>query len=1619
VNQVLHLVNPFAPSTLEVAGVSGSWTSGLDLSGLRIARGDSVSVVVDSVRARWSSLPRLLSGRELVNADLVRPQIIARQREDQSWDLLAPFASSSPSTGEPGKPVRIGKLRIRDAALTAVPWRADSTSTLRAAGLSLDAGDLVLGSPIEFRIDSASLRLAPWRGVPPTDLSLSGAMHDTKVEVPRFRVRTATGKGTDIAGRISLSLPTARDSTVHDIDVSVRGEPIALGDLTGLIPELANDALLTTEISLRGSGRQLVLQASTRNRNGGAIALEAQRDVVSGGAARYQVTARLHALDLRQVLSSVAAPSSISGELRGELAGESLAHDDGSLALSLAPSRYADVRVAAANLDATLRDGTARFSGGARTPELSTRFSGTARPSEASREATIAGVLTRLRSQPPPIGAIGRVTYRASWRDSTLRVRLATALAGGSAKASAQLVTGSGARWRVDDGHLERVHLDSLLRGAPPGVVTLDFTARGRGLEPRTMNASAEARVGESRVGRVAVHAGRVNATLARGSLAVSASSTLQGGSVELAGSASPFGAVIPFRISRSRAEHLNLAALLGDSAFSSDLDATVTGNGRWDTRPSRGRGAQDALKFDGTVSADSSSIGGRTLDSAAFDLSLAAGVLRVRGSAAAPAGKLALDAETHLGRERPTLVLHRAAFRDLNLATISGVAGLSSRLSGSLQTEGTGLDLPSAQWRGTMRLDPSTVGTISLQRAEVQYELDAGRITVEGSAANPDGAGKLSLSGRLSPLAPPRADSAMVDSIGSQWTAWREQLLSRSEVKGSIAGHWRFTSGDVDSASALRVDSLLGTMALAGGVLQFDTVLVRSTAGVVDASGRLAVAQRRHAEDLHLEARTLALQALARLAGLDTLHADSGRLSLTVSGDADTHRLEGAVRLDGVRVNGLRVGSATSTVRGDMTGFGRLNSATLNAAAEMATQGEMLVRRVEMQGSLGDSSGMVALSAEVGVAASLRSTVRFTPATIGATALVESLFVETPHSKWALEQPARLRYAERYEVGHLVLRDGARRIALNGVIDRRGEQQFEAQLDSLPLVAVSELTGRGGIGGVASAKLTLSGPASDPHVVGNMRMALRSAEAPVGTLVADVDWSGGRLVLNATASPPQGNVLTAAGALPYALSLAPSDSMHPVALLRTTEQPVDFRVHSDGFDLSTLAPLFDPTVATEPRGTLTLDAHVTGRATSPTVGGSVRVRGAQVKLPGMGVTYRDVDVQGALSGDQLQLDRASVRSESGTLTATGTVRLPRLDLVELDLRSSMKDFRAIWSPSYRATLSGDLALGGSSQAPTITGSINVKEASLDLDTGLPTSAAEDVELSAADLRMVAERFGPRAAKSDTVTTKVFDAAALDLKVRADRNAWVRKRANPRMAVEISGAVHIIKPARGALQITGTLEPVRGRSFAEQFGRRFTMEGGEVVFDGAPEDMRVDLQAQYKVESKTAGEAPDVKINMGVQGNPVTGLKLLLSSEPAMSNSEIVSYLATGKASGEGMRMESTKGVSGIPLSSVPGADQVRGAVEGFAQEKLALDVVEIRQDPQKGTMLAAGRYVTSQLFLGFLQPLDFSNDINDPSGKGKLPEAQIEYAAYQWLLLRLEGGASEVRFFLRSRYAY
>jgi len=155
-------------------------------------------------------------------------------------------------------------------------------------------------------------------------------------------------------------------------------------------------------------------------------------------------------------------------------------------------------------------------------------------------------------------------------------------------------------------------------------------------------------------------------------------------------------------------------------------------------------------------------------------------------------------------------------------------------------------------------------------------------------------------------------------------------------------------------------------------------------------------------------------------------------------------------------------------------------------------------------------------------------------------------------------------------------------------------------------------------------------------------------------------------------------------------------------------------------------------------------------------------------------------------------------------------------------------------------------------------------------------------------------------------------------------------------------------------------------------------------------------------------------VNLDVDGT-VDKLRLVLSSEPAMSEVEIIDFIATGRT-----RNQPSSSSSDANLAKDIGMSQVTGLAEERAQEAIGLDVLQVRFDALQGATLVAGRYVDPQLYVGFRQPLQYKDTgSTSNSDVTNQTSVELEYAIHKWLVLNLQGETSKVRSFIRVRHAY
>src|SRR6185436_5119198 len=111
----------------------------------------------------------------------------------------------------------------------------------------------------------------------------------------------------------------------------------------------------------------------------------------------------------------------------------------------------------------------------------------------------------------------------------------------------------------------------------------------------------------------------------------------------------------------------------------------------------------------------------------------------------------------------------------------------------------------------------------------------------------------------------------------------------------------------------------------------------------------------------------------------------------------------------------------------------------------------------------------------------------------------------------------------------------------------------------------------------------------------------------------------------------------------------------------------------------------------------------------------------------------------------------------------------------------------------------------------------------------------------------------------------------------------------------------------------------------------------EVFLNGPMKSHRIDIQAQYKPSTDVEESDDDTVIKLDVQGT-VEKMSIVLSSEPAMSEAEIVSYIATGHSPTVDRGKSGSTSSDSRGLASDIGLSQIAGFAEEPAREAIGLD---------------------------------------------------------------------------------
>ncbi len=1656
---VLARANPWQDATLQVGHASLRGLSHLEVADLRILTPDGDPLVeLDSLDAHIRLLPLLRGTLVLPALEVAGLRVTMRQRADSTWDLLAPFAAAKDTVAaqeKSGFAIRMGPAELRRSSMRA-DFLASSDSTLRVEVVTLRLDTLTWPHPTLVTVDTLDARIFP-PSRPESPAHFSGAARLASGALTTEGIRLVSDSS-DVRAGGTLVLPDRGDTTVRDIDFTLTASPLDFRDVGALVPGFDVAGSLRLDARVTGSTDLLGLRVDGETFDGGTLHLEGQLTPRTGDSIHYALRGRVRDLDPSLWSAGASSVRGVDADVVVALDGPALDSLDGTVTLDVQGARVASGTLRPTHLEATLVRGLATFdvAGGA-DPWVHLTAHGTARPLDAlptfdvrstlhqldtltAGGARLASIVATVRADgagfSPSVargsahvdlsGAVGDVriengSVTASWDSSTADARLEVPLGGGQVTAHA-LADWSGAATRVTlrSFSADRVDVAGLLGDSIAGSVSLTGSGSAVVGDPSSTVVDADLAIEQATWRALRVDTGRVSVQLRDSTLSARGRAVANAGTLELTARARPFAPTPTWRLDTLRVRGLDLGQVRAGLP-TTDIDGMVRGEGRG-FAPATTEGAL-------TFTLDTSRVAGALVDTATVRVALRDGRVQLDGDAHALGGTLAMVGEGRPFEPTPTFRVTRARFDTLRVdSTVAGP--LRAVLTGTLEGEAS---LPPDTFptlRARLRIDEGQVNAQVLDSAVVEAttEGDQARLDAVFSAAG--GHGNVSATATLAreygalAIRAARADGTLsFPDLGgllgrdSADAALDARFALRGEGTRARTMRWNATLSASGRYDAARLDSLTLSARMAAGVLHLDTLDVASNFAKGGGGGTVALYEdavipdsvTRRGLDLRLSADSVA--AIADLLGVHPLSLRSGGLVVHAEHGSGGVVVTGSAGVGGV----IGASVAADTVHADFTAL--LHDLDL-ARADVEVRSESVSLPSTVLDAAGgtvayDTSGAsFAIQATkddghevrmAGLARVAERTVRF-----------DSLDVNLPDRSWRLVRPATLTWGDRIDPDGITLASGTSRIAFEGALDRSGTQSLTVRLDSVPVGGFAELAGLEGLQGTFDGRLEATGPADDVGLNGDLDATLGDATAHIAVRPAE----GRALGVEVTMTDPQNDPLTVRGTIPFRLSLAAGGGAGP-----PPDQTMGLDITARDFSVGWITPFLRPLGVQTFEAELTADARLEGTMDDPSLTGSASLAQGRLEIPEQGVSYTEIHGNLRFPGDRIEVPSLTAVA-GGTAEIEGDIVLAPLNNPTFDLRGHFRRFEVVENAWTRLRVNGDVTLSGDLQGPVVGGSAQIEDTDIYADQVGEGQMVRPVELTSEDYRMLASYFGYRPSEAIAVQRDPLLPWSIDLSLDIGNDVWVRRRTQPEMRIQIDGSLDVRKEPGDSIRLFGTVEAVNGRSYFQQFGRRFTIANGTVTFNGSPMDWQVDAEARYEVPSTRDPNTSEATITLDVRGR-ADDLGLTLGSEPSMENADILSYLATGRPAASAAQFGNTGSSGGS--GGVLGAGEelalgrVAGLLEETAEQAVGLDVVEIRQNGLKGATLVAGRYVNPRLFVAFQQPLTLNarteEATRDQGSRGT--EVEIEYTWYRWLLVNIQGGQSTIRLFLRTKYAY
>ncbi|MES9993302.1 MAG: translocation/assembly module TamB domain-containing protein [Candidatus Thiodiazotropha sp.] len=386
---------------------------------------------------------------------------------------------------------------------------------------------------------------------------------------------------------------------------------------------------------------------------------------------------------------------------------------------------------------------------------------------------------------------------------------------------------------------------------------------------------------------------------------------------------------------------------------------------------------------------------------------------------------------------------------------------------------------------------------------------------------------------------------------------------------------------------------------------------------------------------------------------------------------------------------------------------------------------------------------------------------------------------------------------------------------------------------------------------------------------------------------------------------------------------------------LKLEQQPLQGHIKGGIDDLAMLTAL-SPQLQNS-RGELTLDMSLQGNLAAPRVKGGAKLDQGAIDIPLLGIELRDIGLRLQTPDLETLSLEASVRSGDGKLSMTGTTRLDAQNGFPSSFKIEGDEWTLIDIPEAEVRLSPKLSFEHNANKSLLEGGIHLPYARIRPRT-LPDSAVSE----SSDLVVVGDEEVEQGQPDTPLHAKIH--LTLGKRVSFDGFGLRGKFSGGLMIIDEPGRPVV---GRGRFGITNGIY--------QAYGQDLKIERGYALFADSPVDNPgLDVRAVREIDDITAG----IRIT-GTMRNP----NLKLFSTPSMAESDILSYIVTGRPSGE----SSGKTAGALALMQATGAGSVASEIgRQLGLEELRVDTGSSLEE----AALVAGTYLSPRLYVQYVNEL-------------------------------------------------